>query len=74
MLLKHKKPVDIKPVLCGYIMEAQQMLSPGVPDEKVIHDVRVLMKKSRASIKLLKTQMDVESFNREYLHSGKSEE
>lgn len=61
------KLIDIKPVLCGYIMEAQQMLGPGVPDEKVIHDVRVLMKKSRASIKLLKNQMDVESFNKEYL-------
>ena len=61
------KLIDIKPVLCAYIMEAQQMLDPGVPDEKVIHDVRVLMKKSRASIKLLKNQMDVGSFNREYL-------
>jgi CHAD domain-containing protein len=58
--------IDIKPVLCGYIMEAQQMLDPGVPDEKVIHDVRVLMKKSRASIKLLKPQIDEDSFNREY--------
>jgi CHAD domain-containing protein len=58
---------DIKPTLCGYISEAQLMLDPGlVPDEKVIHDVRVLMKKSRASIKLLKTQIDEESFNREY--------
>lgn len=43
------------------------MLDPNaVPDEKVIHDVRVLMKKSRASLKLLKTQMDDESLNREY--------
>ena len=58
--------IDIKPVLSGYIMEAQQILGPGVPDEKVIHDVRVLMKKSRASIKLLKTQTDEESFKREY--------
>jgi CHAD domain-containing protein len=59
---------DIKPALCGYISEAQLMLDPGVvPDEKVIHDVRVLMKKSRASIKLLKTQIDEESFNKEYL-------
>ena len=58
--------IDIKPVLCGYILEAQQMLGPGVPDEKMIHDVRVLMKKSRAAIKLLKTQTDEVSFNREY--------
>jgi CHAD domain-containing protein len=60
------KLINIKPVLCGYIMEAQQMLGPGVPNVKVIHDVRVLMKKSRASIKLLNTQTDEESFNREY--------
>jgi CHAD domain-containing protein len=59
---------DIKPALCRYISEAQLMLDPVVvPDEKVIHDVRVLMKKSRASIKLLKTQIDEESFNKEYL-------
>jgi CHAD domain-containing protein len=67
MLLHNEKPIDIKPVLCGYIIEAQQMLNPDVaPDEKVIHDVRVLMKKSRASIKLLKTQTDEELFIREY--------
>jgi CHAD domain-containing protein len=59
---------EIKLALCGFISEAQLMLDPGVvPVEKVIHDVRVLMKKSRASIKLLKTQIDEESFNKEYL-------
>jgi CHAD domain-containing protein len=58
---------EIKPALCGYIMEAQLMLDPDVvSDERVIHDVRVLMKKSRASMKLLKTQMDEASLNREY--------
>ncbi len=58
---------DIKPVLYGYIREAQFMLDPGeIPGEKVVHDVRVLMKKSRASVRLLKSQIDEESFNREY--------
>lgn len=66
MLLHNEKSIDIKPVLWGYILEAQQMLCPGFPDEKMIHDVRVLMKKSRAAIKLLKTQTDEELFNREY--------
>ncbi len=43
------------------------MLDPvKVPDEKVVHDVRVLMKKSRASIKLLKTQLDGTSYEKEY--------
>ncbi len=59
---------DIKPVLCGYLAEAQAMLNPAaVPNEKVVHDVRVLMKKSRASLKLLKPLMDEPSFTREYL-------
>jgi len=58
---------DIKPVLCGYLAEAKAMLDPSaIPGEKVVHDVRVLMKKSRASIRLLKTQMDSASFKREY--------
>lgn len=61
------KLVEIKPVLSWYIIEAKQMLEQGVPDEKVIHDVRVLMKKSRASVKLLKPLMDEASFNKEYL-------
>jgi len=60
--------MDIKPVLCGYLGEAQILLDPSVfPTEKVIHDVRVLLKKSRASVRLLKPLMDQASFNREYL-------
>jgi CHAD domain-containing protein len=67
MLTDYIKLKDVKPALCGYIREAQFMLDPEeVPDENVVHDVRVLMKKSRASIKLLKTQMDEDSFSREY--------
>jgi CHAD domain-containing protein len=59
--------IEIKPALCGYISEAHLMVDHSViPDEKVIHDVRVLMKKSKAAIRLLKTQIDEESFNREY--------
>lgn len=59
---------EIKPALTGYLDEARNMLDPvRMPDEKVVHDVRVLMKKSRAAIKLLKTQIDKPHFNREYL-------
>lgn len=58
---------DIKPVLSTYLSDAVSMLDPGrIPDEKNIHDVRVLMKKSRATIKLLRTQMDRKSFIKEY--------
>jgi CHAD domain-containing protein len=67
MVTDYVKLKEIKPTLSGYIREAQLMLDPvKVPDEKVVHDVRVLMKKARASIKLLKTQIDEESYNREY--------
>ena len=58
---------EIKPVLCGFIREAQFRLDPDeIPDENVVHDIRVLMKRSRATIRLLKSQMDEESFIREY--------
>jgi CHAD domain-containing protein len=40
-------------------------LSP-VPDENVVHDVRVLMKKSRSVMKLIINQLDKESFDRDY--------
>jgi CHAD domain-containing protein len=36
------------------------------PDDKVVHDIRVLMKKSRATIRLLVTQIDKTSYDREY--------
>jgi CHAD domain-containing protein len=67
MAVEIAKIKDIKPALCGYISEAQQMLSPDkMPDEKTVHDLRVLMKKSRATLKLIKSQMDEESFKKEY--------
>ena len=45
---------DIKPALSGYLKESLGLLelSP-VPDDRIIHDVRVLMKKSRAVMKLV---------------------
>ena len=67
MLLDYVKLKEIKPALFGYIREARAMLDPAtVPDEKIIHDVRVLMKKSRASMKLIKSQVDPGMFKREY--------
>ena len=67
MELDFVKLKEIKPVLSGYIRETQALLKQAaVPDEKAIHDVRVLMKKSRAVMKLIASQTDEESFNREY--------
>jgi hypothetical protein len=58
---------EVKPVLAGYIREAQVLLgiSP-VPDDRVVHDVRVLMKKSRAVMRLIKNQTGEASYKRNY--------
>jgi CHAD domain-containing protein len=58
---------DIKPALAGYIREAQILIgSAPVPDEAAVHDVRVLMKKARAVMRLIASHLDKESFDREY--------
>lgn len=58
---------EIKPALSDYIREAQELLKKDpVPDDKAVHDIRVLMKKSRAVMKLIISQLDTESFEREY--------
>ena len=58
---------EIKPALAGYIREAQALLrmSP-VPDDRAVHDIRVLMKKCRAVMRLISSQIDGDSFKREY--------
>lgn len=48
---------EIKPVLTGYIREAISLLDDA-PDEKAIHDIRVLLKKARAVIRLTKKYSD----------------
>jgi CHAD domain-containing protein len=58
---------EIKSILGGYLSEAVSLLDPDqIPDEKSVHDVRVLMKKSKALLKLLKDQIDDTVFKREY--------
>jgi CHAD domain-containing protein len=53
--------------LSGYVREAQALLKLApVPDDKTVHDVRVLMKKSRAVMRLISSQVDEETFNRNY--------
>ena len=68
MELDYVKLKEIKPALAGYIRESQTLLKISVlPDEKVVHDVRVLMKKSRAVLKLAAPQLDKELFDRDIL-------
>lgn len=58
---------DIKPVLYGYVREARSLLDPGAfPDEKKVHDLRVLMKRSRAVMKLIGPCTGNEFYAREY--------
>jgi CHAD domain-containing protein len=66
MELNFVKLKQIKPALAGYIRESQSLLKISVvPDEKMVHDVRVLMKKSRAVLKLAAPQLDKEYTDRD---------
>jgi CHAD domain-containing protein len=57
---------QIKPALAGYIRESQLLLKQSeLPDENTIHDVRVLMKKSRALLKLVSPQITDEFHERD---------
>ncbi len=68
MELDFIKLKEVKPAIAGYVRESQTLLNISViPDEKTVHDVRVLMKKSRASLKLAAPQLDKESFERDLL-------
>jgi CHAD domain-containing protein len=58
---------DIKPVLSGYLNESKELLTrTPIPDDEAVHDMRVLMKRSRAVIRLLARHLDEESCMREY--------
>jgi CHAD domain-containing protein len=60
------KMKEIKPTLAGYIRKSQALLkTSAVPDEKTVHDVRVLMKKARAALKLAGYQLDKYYFDRD---------
>jgi CHAD domain-containing protein len=57
---------DIKPALSGYISDSQILLKrSAAPDEEAVHDIRVFMKKSRAAVRLLNSQVDDELFIKE---------
>lgn len=57
----HIKLKDIKPVLADYLSEALGHLKRSpVPDDDAVHDMRVLLKKSRAVLKLIEPQTELE--------------
>lgn len=58
---------DIKSALYGYVRDARSLLDTGsLPDERKVHDLRVLMKKARAVIRLAGPQTENEFAEREY--------
>lgn len=68
MLVDYVRLKEIKPILYGYVRETLSMLDNSVmPGDNVVHDIRVLMKKARAAIRLVRSQSDEEFVNREYL-------
>lgn len=59
MELDYVKLKQIKPAIAAYIRESRALLNKSViPDDRAVHDVRVLMKKSRALLKLAAPQLD----------------
>jgi CHAD domain-containing protein len=66
MELDYVKLKQIKPAIAGYIRKSQVLLKNSAsPDEKAIHDIRVLMKKSRALLKLSAHQTDNPYYERD---------
>jgi CHAD domain-containing protein len=66
MELDYVKLKELKPAIAGYIRESQSLLKRSpVPDEKAVHDIRVLMKKSRAVLNLASPQLDDPFFERD---------
>ena len=66
MELDYVKLKEIKPAIAGYIRESQSLLKRSlIPDEKAVHDVRVLMKKARAVLRLASPQIDDPFFERD---------
>ncbi len=63
-----KLPKDIKESVMCHITDSLGLLSQQpLPDDTAIHDIRVMMKKHRASIRLVRPLLDEVVYSREYL-------
>lgn len=59
---------DVKASMSEYLSGSLKLLSAQpVPDDGAIHDVRVLMKKHRAAVRLVRPLLDETVYRREYL-------
>ena len=66
MELDYVKLKDIKSALSGYFGDSQTLLKRSAsPDEEAVHDIRVLLKKAKATVRLLGSQVDDEIFIKE---------
>jgi CHAD domain-containing protein len=67
MMEKVPKQGGIKTSITGYLSNSLVLLGQQpVPDDKAIHDVRVLMKRYRAAMRLVKPLIDDDTYQREY--------
>lgn len=65
---EQKQAREIKPSMTGYITDSLILLDQQpLPDDSAIHDIRVMMKKHRAAIRLARPLLDEAVYNREYL-------
>lgn len=63
-----KQAKDIKSSMTGYITDSMLLLAQKpVPDDAAIHDIRVMMKKHRAAVRLARPLLDEAVYRREYL-------
>ena len=63
-----KQAKEIKPSMTGYITDSLILLDQQpLPDDAAIHDIRVMMKKHRATIRLARPLLDEAVYSREYL-------
>ncbi|MFN2314716.1 MAG: CHAD domain-containing protein, partial [Bacteroidales bacterium] len=63
-----KQAREIKPSMAGYITDSLILLAQQpLPDDAAIHDIRVMMKKHRAAIRLARPLLDEAVYDREYL-------
>lgn len=63
-----KQAKDIKSSMTCHITDSLQLLSQQpLPDGAAIHDIRVMMKKHRAAVRLVKPLLDESVYMREYL-------
>lgn len=58
---------DIKSCMAGYISGSLSLLDDSIVSDCTVHDVRLNMKRQRAALRLLRSQINEKTFAREFL-------